>query len=151
MKKGFFILLIILSLVLSCTADTEIKNVVVAYNRQLIEALSSGKAGVLEFYASPREIGRVDAYILYLKKDGKLLVSDITSLEFLRIEKKGDTARVWTKEEWVYHLIDIKSRKPFTKDEALHYRNIYTLVKKGDVWVVDKVDIKEEGPEREER
>ncbi len=144
LKTVTLILMMSLFFLVACVGDTEIKNVVTAYNRQLIEALSLGRAGLLEFYASPREISRVDAYILYLKKDGKLLVSDIISFEFLKVEKKSETAKIWTKEEWVYHLIDMKSRKPLTKEETIGYRNVYTLIKQGGTWVVDKVDAKEE-------
>ena len=129
---------------LACSGQTEIRNAVTAYNRQLIEALSMANAGRLEHFASPREIARVDAYILYLKKDKKLLLSDLKELKFTNIEKKDETVLVWTEETWTYRYIDSKTRKPLTEMETIRYRNVYTLRIIEGHWVVDWVDIKEE-------
>lgn len=142
--KRTLTVLVILGLLSACSGKTEIKNAVIAYNRQLIEALSTANAGRLQYFATLNQMGRVDAYILYLKKDKKLLVSDLKDLEFLRIERKGDTARVWTKERWVYHYIDLKSRQRLTKDEEIHYRTLYVLKFQDGHWMVDQVKIEEE-------
>jgi|Deesub1362A_J573_1020465.scaffolds.fasta_scaffold02688_4 hypothetical protein len=138
--------IIIIIVIVSCTkGGMEIKNAVIAYNRQLIEALSTANAGRLQYFATPEEIGRVDAYILYLKKDKKLLISDIKELRFLKIERTDNEAKVWTEERWVYYYIDFKTRQRLTEDETVHYKNLYTLIYKEGHWMVDKIDIKEQG------
>ncbi|RMG01719.1 MAG: hypothetical protein D6726_08985 [Nitrospirae bacterium] len=142
--KRLLIIVVMSIVMLSCSGKTEIKNAVIAYNRQLIEALSTAKAGRLEHFASPQEIARVDAYILYLKKDGKLLISDIKELKFINIEKKKDYVLVYTEEKWSYEYIDFKTRKPLTDEELIRYKNIYTLKLYEGHWVVDSVKIKEE-------
>ncbi len=137
-------LVVLLVLSVACSGRTEIKNAVIAYNRQLIEALSTANAGRLQYFATMGQIGRVDAYILYLKKDKKLLVSDLKDLEFLKIQRRDDTAKVWTKERWVYHYIDLKSRQRLTKDEEIHYRTLYVLKFQDGHWMVDQVKILQE-------
>ncbi len=96
LRKLSVVLLIWVIVAGACSGDTEIKNAVTAYNRQLIEALSTAKAGRLEHFASPREVARVDAYILYLKKDGKMLVSDLRELRFIRKENHDGELKVCT-------------------------------------------------------
>jgi hypothetical protein len=129
----------------SCTKGTvEIKNAVIAYNRQLTEALSTANAGRLQYFATPNEIGRVDAYILYLKKDKKLLVADLKELKFLKIERADKEAKVWTEERWVYYYIDYKTRQRLSEDETVYYKNLYILRYQQGHWMVDKIDIKEQ-------
>ncbi len=143
MKKLQTIGLVIMVL-WACSGTTEIKNAVIAYNRQLTEALSTANAARLQYFATLNQIGRVDAYILYLKKDKKLLVSDLKDIEFLRIETEDDTAKVWTKERWVYHYIDSKSRQRLTKDEQIYYKTLYILKFQDGHWMVDQVKIEQE-------
>ncbi len=150
-RRLVFVFFLFLAFTVACSGKTEIKNAVTAYNRQLIEALSTAKAGRLEHFASPREVGRVDSYILYLKADGKLLISDLRELKFVRIEKHESEVKVWTDELWSYHYADFKTRKPLTEDELIRYKNLYTLVMLEGHWVVDGVEIKSETPLKDKR
>lgn len=123
----------------------EIRNVVEAYNKMLPEALSKPDANVMEYFTTHYELGRINAYIDYLKTDKRLLVSDLKKLEFLdaKVLPSKTEAVVMTRELWRYHYIDDKTRKPITQDEDLGYENTYRLVKESGHWVVNKVEIKE--------
>lgn len=129
-----------------CSRESvELRNVVQAYNKMLPEALSKPDANVMEYFTTHYELGRINAYIGYLKTDKRLMVSDLKKLEFLdaRVLPNKTEAVVITRELWRYHYIDDKTRKPITQDEDLGYENTYRLVKESGRWLVNKVEIKE--------
>lgn len=139
-------LLPIVAVLLCCSrGEVELENTVSAYTRMLGEALAKPDAKVMEFFTSPDERGRIDSYILLLRKDGKVLVSTLKKLEFngADLERKKNTATVTTYEEWVFHYADEKSRQPLAKEEAIAYRNRYHLIQYQGHWVVDKLDVNE--------
>ncbi|RME66441.1 MAG: hypothetical protein D6778_04755 [Nitrospirae bacterium] len=142
--KRFSVGFLCIVILFACSSKTEIKNAVIAYNRQLTEALSTGNAARLQYFATMNQIGRVDSYILYLKGEKKLLVSDLKKLKFLKIDRQGQEAKVWTEEQWVYYYIDLKTRERVSKDETVYYQTVYTLKFQDGHWMVDRVDIDKE-------
>ncbi len=116
-----------------------------AYNKMIAEALSKPDFRVMEYFTSTRELLRIEAYITYLKKDRKLMVSDLKKIEFAEtdVSKGRDKAAVKTLEDWTFYYIDEKTRQPITKEENISYENTYHMIKEGGHWVVDKIDIKE--------
>lgn len=130
----------------ACSRESvEIRNAVEAYNKLLPEALSKPNAGVMEFFTTHYELGRIEAYIMLLKSDKRLMISDLKRLEFLDTKVLADKseAMVKTRELWKYYYIDEKTRKQITPEEELSYENTYRLVKESNHWVVDKVEVHE--------
>lgn len=123
----------------------EVRNVVTVYNKMLPEALSRPDAGVMEYFTTHYERGRIHAYIALLKTDKRLMVCDLKKLDFLDtgFNPEKTEAAVKTRESWIYYYIDEKTRKPVTREEELGYKNTYLLVKESGRWVVDKVEVKE--------
>jgi hypothetical protein len=138
-------LLFISFILVSCSGeDVEVKNVVIAYNKMKMEALSKPDFRIMEYFTSTQELLRIEAYITYLKKDKKLIVSELRAIDIddnVAIEE--DKAVVRTSEEWVFHYIDEKTRKPITSDETIKYENTYHLIRTMGHWVVDNVEVKE--------
>jgi hypothetical protein len=140
-----YFVIIAFSLAACAREKVEIKNVVSAYNKMLPEALARPDARVMEYFTSPYELKRIQAYITYLRKDGRLLVSELKKIDFTDATflKGGMDAAVKTREIWIYYYIDEKTRKRITEDETLGYENTYKLRKEDKRWVVNKVEIKE--------
>ncbi len=131
---------------LSCSNESiEIKNTVTAYNKILPEALAKPDEHIMEYFTSNNELSRIGAYILFLKTQKKIMVSDLKELEFIEtiVSKDRKTATLKTVEQWTFHYVDYKTREPVTEEEAIRYENRYTMVKEKDHWVVDRIDIKE--------
>lgn len=138
--------LFLLQLPLACTkGEVELKNTVSAYTKMLAQSLAKPNSNQMEFFTTPAERNRVDGYILYLRKDGKVIINTLKALKFSSVEVDSTTksARVGTTEEWTFHYVDEKSRQPISKEESIRYRNIYHLIKEQGHWVVDKVDMSE--------
>lgn len=144
---SILILCVIFTLALTgCSrGSTELKNTVSAYTKMLAEALAKPDAGMMEFFTTPFEKKRIESYIDYLRKDKKLIINTLKSIDFksAEIDKVKKTAIVVTREEWTYHYIDEKSRQPISKEEAISYNNIYHLIQEKGHWVVEKVDMNE--------
>jgi hypothetical protein len=131
---------------LSCSNESvEIKNTVTAYNKILPEALAKPDEHIMEYFTSNNELSRIGAYILFLKTQKKIMVSDLKELEFIEtiVSEDRKTATLKTVEQWTFYYVDYKTREPVTEEEAIKYENTYTVVKEKDHWVVDKIDIKE--------
>lgn len=144
-SRKYLLLLFVVLLLYGCSKETvELRNVVTAYNKMLVEALSKPDSRLMEYFVTTKEMLRIESYITYLKKDKKLLVSELKKIEFLDTAINDDRAAVKTKEEWLYHYIDSKTRQPVTDKETIAYENTYHLIRDGERWVVDRVDIKEQ-------
>lgn len=148
-RKRFLLLLLglfVLQLPLACTkGEVELKNTVSAYTKMLAQSLAKPNSNQMEFFTTSAERNRIDGYILFLRKDGKVIINTLKSLEFSSVEvtdSKKD-ALVTTEEEWSFHYVDEKSRQPVSAEERIRYRNTYHLIKEQGHWVVDKVDMSE--------
>lgn len=140
------IMILISFALFSCSNESiEIKNTVTAYNKILPEALAKPDEHIMEYFTSNNELSRIGAYILFLKTQKKIMVSDLKELEFIEtiVSKDRKTATLITLEQWTFHYVDYKTREPVTEEEAIRYENRYTMVKEKDHWVVDSIDIKE--------
>jgi hypothetical protein len=129
---------------LSCSGETvEVRNTVTAYNQMLTEALAKPDPDMMQFFASPRQMKRIRSNLIYITKDRHLLVSEMLSFEFNDTEISGDRkkATVMTRENWRFHFIDQRTRKPVTDKTALmSYDNTYHLVRLDSRWVVDMIE-----------
>ena len=146
MKNNLLIVLFISFMLLSCAKDSvELQNTVTAYNKMLIEALAKPDEHIMEYFTSGDELARIGAYILRLKVEKRIMISEVKKLEFLSTtisdDKKG--ASLNTRESWSYHYVDFKTREPITEPETIEYENIYKLINVQSRWVVDSIEVKE--------
>lgn len=147
---GLYWLIAAVFLLLSCSSESvELKNTVIAYNKMLAEALAKPDPSIMEYFATSPERSRIGSYIVYLEKDKKILVSELTDIEFLEINVSNDGNRstVKTRELWKFHYVDSSSRKSISGEESLRYENTYHLVKKENHWLVDRIDAREKTSE----
>ncbi|KPJ97919.1 MAG: hypothetical protein AMK71_12270 [Nitrospira bacterium SG8_35_4] len=144
--KKIIISLFIVEILIACSKDTvELQNTVTAYNKMLVEALAKPDENIMEYFTSDDELARIGAYILRLKTEKKIMISEIVKLEFVSIAVSDDkkNATVNTREEWNYHFVDDKTRERVTENETIEYENIYKLVNEQKHWVVDGIEVKE--------
>lgn len=140
------IMILISFTLLSCANESvEIKNTVTAYNKMLPEALAKPDEKIMEYFTSNNELSRIGAYILLLKTQKKIMVSDLKELEFIEtiMSDNRKTAILKTAEQWTFHYVDYKTREPVTKEEVIRYENTYNMVKEKEHWVVNSIDVKE--------
>ena len=116
-NRILLILLALTTFVACAREDVEVKNVVLAYNKMMTEALSKPDFKVMEYFTSTQELLRIEAYLTYLVKDKKLMVSEIKEIEFDDNIKIGKAkAVVKTKEQGMLRFIDEQSGKHITEE-----------------------------------
>lgn len=145
---GLMIACLSLLLLLGCSSEKlELENTVRAYVTILPEALAKPNAKAMSVFVSGAEMYRIEAYITYNLTQKRLIVNELKRLDIVSVDadKDAQNARVKTKEIWVYHYIDDKSRKQTTPSETISYENTYHLIKTEGRWVVDRIEVKETG------
>jgi hypothetical protein len=152
MRRTVFLILVVILFIYGCSSEkNKIKNLVIVYNQVLIDAYLRPEPKLMELFVSKEELIRIESYIFYLLKKNRILKCDIKELNFERISIKDKEAEVFTKERWVYRYLDARTRKPISKDYDITYSNVYYLKRKGDRWIVDRLDAKETGGTPEEQ
>lgn len=129
--------------------NREVKNTVIAYNEALRIAEYEMKSGLMEKLTSRREFQKIDNYLAYLLKNRKVMIGDITYIDFDAVEIEGEKAEVRTKERWKYYYADPETRKPVSDTYDVIYGNVYYLLKQQGHWVVDDLMSKEIGGKTE--
>ncbi len=129
--------------------NREVKNTVIAYNESLRSAEREMKSVLMERLTSPRESQRIDNYLAYLLKNRKVLIGEISYIDFDSVEIEGDKAEVRTKERWKYYYADPDTRKPVSDTYDVIYGNLYSLKKQQGHWVVDDLTSREIGGKTE--
>ena len=121
------------------------QNTVTAYNKMLVEALAKPDEHIMEYFTSSDELARIGAYILRLKVEKKIMISEVIKLEFISTTLSDDknSALVNSRERWNFYYVDNKTRERITDDESIEYENIYKLVNEKNHWVVDSIEVKE--------
>lgn len=126
-----------------CTgSELELENTVRAYNRKYSEALAGEGESVMEFFVTPRQKKRIGSLIVSIRKDKRLLVTELTFIEFegTSVSEGANEASVRTRERWENHFIDLRTRKRLTDTEESSYRSIYHMVRMDGRWVVDRIE-----------
>ena len=145
MKKNIIALFIPLILIACAKDSVELQNTVTAYNKMLTEALAKPDEHIMEYFTSGDELARIGAYILRLKTEKKIMISEIVTLEFVSTTLSDDkkTAFLNTRERWNFHYVDDKTRERVTEDESIEYENTYKLINEKNHWVIDSIEVKE--------
>lgn len=133
-------------ILIACSKESvELQNTVTAYNKMLTEALAKPDEHIMEYFTSDNELARIGAYILRLKVEKKIMISEVIKLEFISttLSDDGKSASVDSRERWNFHYVDVKTRERITENESIEYENIYKLIKEENHWVVDRIEVKE--------
>jgi hypothetical protein len=145
MKRSIILIFIAIA-VLSCAKESvELQNTVTVYNKMLSEALAKPDENIMEYFTSGNELARIGAYILLLKTEKKIMITELVKLEFITttLSDNGESASVNSREKWNFHYVDYKTRERITDDESIEYENIYKLIKVENRWAVDSIEVKE--------
>lgn len=136
--------LYLLALILQgCTgSELELENTVRAYNRKYSDALAGAGEGVMDFFVTPRQKRRIGSLIVSIRKDKRLLVTELAFIEFdgISVSEGATEALVRTRERWENHFIDMRTRKRLTNTEESSFKSIYHLVRMDGRWVVDRIE-----------
>lgn len=117
-----------------------------AYDKTLTQAHLAKRAALLEGMASKEQIERVRAYISYnVLEKAQTLDTRLVELDIVKITvaQKGRSAIAKANEEWTYFYLEKDTRKRVSKPERGRYRSTYKLVKSGERWLVDEIEIVE--------
>lgn len=88
---------------------------------------------------------RVNSYVELNRQQGRAIDQRLVKFEVDDVRTKGETATVSARESWRYRYIDIKSGDYASPAYDVTYDTTYTVVQKGDRWLVDKVDVRPVG------
>jgi hypothetical protein len=131
--------------VLSYGEKQEVKNLVITYNNVLQKAYLELNPNLMEKFTSERELKKIDNYIAYLYKNGKILKGKLKDIKFKDIKVEKDRATVIAIERWEYLYIDPIARQPISELYDVTYGSTYYLKKIRGHWVVDELQSREIG------
>lgn len=133
-----------LALLAGCRGVRERKlaeEVIRSYNRAVIEAHLTGSLDSLEKAAGGAELERVDIMVSAVRGQGQVLLASLDGLDVKSAAFEGEkAARVLAQERWTYERVDARTRQPVTPKTQRSYTMTYLLGRRGDAWVVDKVE-----------
>ena len=131
------------ALAMGCQARKErqlAEEIVRRYNRAVIEAHLTGGTGELEKAAGEREAERVQIFVGTIRGRNELLLESLEQLEVKDAAFDAKAGRAVAEERWTYERVDAKTRQPLSPRSHRRYVMRYQLSRRGDGWVVDKVD-----------
>ncbi len=147
------VLLVLCSIILltSCTqgsntSDEELilKHVVIEYNKLLAEGYLNLDMTRLTDVATGERLQKAYYHMSALGEARTKMDARQLSITFPEIKIiKPDRAEVRTHEEWDYIHINIDTNE-VTSRRSIVYDLIYTLIKRGERWLVSDIDIKKE-------
>ncbi|RJQ47623.1 MAG: hypothetical protein C4538_04965 [Nitrospiraceae bacterium] len=118
----------------------EVKNIVITYNDVLRKAHLEMNASLLSRLTSEKQLKKVDSYIAFNLKNGRIIDGELRDLQFQDIIIQENSAIVVTIERWGWVYMDPGSKKPVSEMFDDVYGNTYSLVRTGGHWVVDDID-----------
>lgn len=110
------------------------------YNRAVAEAHLTGSLEALEKAAVEREVERVQIFVAAVRGQGQVLQQSLEELRVAEAVFEPGRARAATEERWVYQRLDAGTRQPVAARADRRYLMTYLLAKRGDDWVVEKVE-----------
>lgn len=123
--------------------EDAIKEVIVRFDKALIESYRRLNTDPLNEVASDKEIGKNDSIMLNFSKNNIYMESefkDIKFLEFKRISNTKVDVNVW--EKWRWRHLNSKTKevvKPWVEEE---YKILYHMVKdKKKGWIVESLKL----------
>ncbi len=140
--RFFFIVLLLVPFLLNAQVDEkDIKKVIISYNQGIIKAAKTSKTDHMSDYAKDDIVKKFHLWIKSWHDNNLFMDAKIIDIDFKNFDIKDNKAEAITNEKWVYKYIDIKVKKEVHKETNISYTIKYTLVKSGDKWIIQKIDV----------
>lgn len=141
----FFILFLlyakpVINLAESNYESIKIEDSIRLYLNSVIKAYRYNQPNYIRTYTTQTEFARITNDIMATKKTKRILISRLKHLTVNPVAtnfQNGINKTAITTEKWTYYYIDAKTRKPMTTVTNVVYEVDYTLVRRGDLWLID--------------
>lgn len=124
--------------------EAAVKDMVMRYNRDIINAAKTGDTKALAGMASEDILRKLYYWIAAWRDSGAYMDGALKDITFKKIDISDQTAKVLTTEDWLYSYRDIKTKKILVPDTAIVYEMEYILLKKDGRWIIMAINIKSE-------
>lgn len=118
-----------------------IKDVVMSYNKGLINAAKTGNMEPLKNIASEDVLRKLYFWITAWKDSDLYMDAELKTIKFKNVTIKEKEASVLTSEEWVYEYRNTKNKQIVLPRAHISYEMEYILHKK---WIINRINIKSE-------
>ncbi|WP_457635646.1 hypothetical protein [Persephonella sp.] len=140
-------------------ADEEIKKikqVIKMYNRTIVEEAKTDRhrdirtfVKMMEDIATEKVAKKLYIWIQSWHENGLFMDSQIKKIKFLDISINKKSAKAVTEEHWSYKYFDKRINKIVKPETNIFYRVEYSLIKKGNRWLISKIKVLEEKQNQE--
>ncbi len=121
-----------------------IKNVVIGYNKGLINAAKTGDMMPLKDIASEAVLRRLYFWIAAWDDSDLYMDAELKGIKFKDVDISGQKARVLTSEDWIYDYRNLKTEQVILPTSDIYYEMEYILQKKDNKWIITEINIKVE-------
>lgn len=144
------VILIVLSFILGCAKGTdedlkEVKEAVRSYDEALIKVYSVLDPKPLYGLASEKEIGRVRMIIWKFLGEKTFMESELKEIRFQKVEMKGDSAEVETREKWRFRHLREGTREEVRPWADAEYNLRFVMKKEKGKWMVESARLLDQG------
>lgn len=122
-----------------------IKDVVMSYNKGLINAAKTGNMETLKDIGSEDVLRKLYFWIAAWKDSDLYMDAELKTIKFKNVTIKEKEASVLTSEEWVYEYRNTKNKQIVLPRAHISYEMEYILLKKDkQKWMINRINIKSE-------
>ncbi len=123
-----------------------IKDVVIRYNRELINAAKTGNVEPLKSITSEDVLRRLYFWIAAWDDSDLYMDAELKTMKFKSVNIKEKEASVLTSEEWVYEYRNTKNKQIVLPRAHISYEMEYILHKKDNhkKWIINRINMKSE-------
>jgi hypothetical protein len=125
-----------------------VKDMIMSYNKLLIEAAKTGDTEPLKDLLIQREREKLNHWIASWHDSNVYMDGRLENIKFKNITISGNAANVITSEDWVYEYKNLKTRQSVLPASAIYYEMEYILQKKENKWIIAQINIKAEKSEK---
>lgn len=147
MKWITFLLIFVLSSCAQIEKAKEtaiIKDVVMSYNKGLINAAKTGNVDALKGMAADALVTKLYHWIAAWKDSDLYMDGKLEHIAFKNISISVQAASVLTSEDWVYEYKSIKTKQIVLPASGIYYEMEYILQKKDGKWMIMEINVKAE-------
>ena len=154
-----FLLCIFVFFLLSACAQLEkandtalVKDMIMSYNKLLIEAAKTGDTEPLKDLLIQREREKLNHWIASWHDSNVYMDGRLENIKFKNITISGNAANVITSEDWAYEYKNLKTRQSVLPASAIYYEMEYILQrpnKEDKKWIIKEIKIKAEKKKEE--
>jgi len=152
--KTFIVVIFLMTALSNCTQLEKtketaiIKDVVMNYNRGIIEAAKTGDVKPLKDIASEDVVKRLYLWLTAWRDSDAYMDAELKDIKYKSLNISGQTAKVLTLEEWLYEYKNTKNEQIALPQTLVFYEMEYVLRKeennKNNNWIITEVNIRSE-------